>query len=239
MFALLSAFAMCHLSEKFEHKKHKIFPHMPADRIRHFECFNIVRMIDRMEHANKKEDEIKKALETHCEKLEDPRKNICVQIVPSQVEKINGLLKEKKRPDFICDSLGFSREFGHGRVISKEKCAALVDSVKKSHEEASKGQDLPPALNGTKKLIHMNMTHEMLKAPWMHKTLGLGVCRTIEDHEERRTCHVVARFTMRLMHEEVEKGADSTAICEKLAEKKFIKFTEDQQTVEKKPEEKA
>ena len=63
-------------------------------------------------------------------------------------------------------------------------------------------------------------------SPWMHKTMGLGVCKEIEDHDERTTCQVVSRFAMRLMHDDMEKGLDSASVCDKLVEKKYIKLAD-------------
>jgi hypothetical protein len=100
------------------------------DRIRHFECFNIVRVIERESRANKSRPEISSGLMTHCSRLNDFRQNICAAIVPGRITEALGLLEQKRRPDFVCEMLGYSRWFGNSRFVSEATCIKVIDEVR-------------------------------------------------------------------------------------------------------------
>lgn len=241
----------------------KVEPHhMPLslshdhhERMGHFECFNVVRSVERLVRGGKSVEEITKELDGHCEKVKDPRKNICVQIIPNQIGKIVDFVQEKKRPDYICDMLGYSFNFGSSRLIAKDKCMKYVDAVKSGMSEA---HDRRPSLlsidhdakveemrkhalepRDLKKLpFGLDHHHHRLERPDPNRIMdhhhilhhirpGAHICHEIEDHEERTVCHIVVRQAMREMKPELEKET-SEKICDLMNEKKLIKLTEEQ-----------
>jgi hypothetical protein len=144
LFALLAVLAP---PPDFPRHDHSDFARrLPDDRIRHFECFNLVRVIQRETAAGKTELDVTNSLSTHCDRLDDIRKNICIAIVPGQVPKIVELLGEKKTPDVICESLGFTRTFGAGRVIPRDQCTSNVELIRK--EYAKLAPEEKAGLNG-------------------------------------------------------------------------------------------
>jgi hypothetical protein len=140
MLTLISALLIANIDRDELPRRLPHLNHAPDDRIHHFECFNIVRAIDRETHAGKTPEEITTALSTHCDRLDDVRKNICVSIIPNRVPRILELMAEKKGPDAVCEALGFSRSFGGGRLIAKDQCVKYVDLVREDHAKNPKGE---------------------------------------------------------------------------------------------------
>jgi hypothetical protein len=114
------------------------FSHFSDGRIHHFECFNIVRSIERETKEGKTEAEITSRLSAHCDHLEDMRKNICLSLIPSQIPRIAALIAEKKTPDVICEDLGFARNFGSGRLIRTDQCTKFVDLIRQDYAKRPK-----------------------------------------------------------------------------------------------------
>jgi hypothetical protein len=42
--------------------------------------------------------------------------------------------------------------------------------------------------------------------------------------DEKMLCHVVSRFLVRRMHEDVGKGLNSSAVCQKMADRHLVSF---------------
>jgi hypothetical protein len=189
-----------------------------TERIRHFECFNVVRIVDRATRDNK--DGTSDELSAHCNKLHNPRKEICLALVPSQVANITAQLAEKRRPDEICESLGYARHFGGGREITSERCARVVDLVRdnpaSAPEEAAAKE---PGLKLPKPFGKNGLTRLFGFSP---------ACKSIAP-EERIVCHVISRFVARA--DDLDSKATADEICEKLVTKHLIKIIAGNETV--------
>jgi hypothetical protein len=166
------------------------------DRIRHFECFNLVRLIERETQAGKGKEEITKVLDEHCARLDDVRKNICTAINPGQVTKILELMTEKKRPEFICEFLGFARSSGSGRLLPKTQCTSIVDRIRGENGPAPAARPAIEPLSDTSasantsnpatddKISRFRNINREPKIPSLadHQPRPFGLHRTFEDH---------------------------------------------------------
>jgi hypothetical protein len=117
----------------------------PDDRIRHLECFDIVRGVEHALQGGKKEPDMLGPLRDHCATLPDSRKNICTTIITIHLRGIIDLLQEKKRPDFVCDFLGYPRRFGTNRIIPNDNCVRIVEALR-NESSYDNGRPEPPPL---------------------------------------------------------------------------------------------
>jgi hypothetical protein len=185
-----------------------------TDRVRHFECFNVVRIIDRATRSDKEATAISDEVSAHCNKLPNPRKEICSAIIAASLANITAQLADTRRPDAICESLGYPRPFAGGREITAERCASVVDLVKAEPAPAEGDQ-------GGKKV-------PLIKLPKPFGRRGIArifgfsaACKSVAQ-EERLVCHVISRFVLR--GQGIDKSTSSGAICEKLDAKHLIKI---------------
>ncbi|OHT16025.1 hypothetical protein TRFO_13511 [Tritrichomonas foetus] len=106
-----------------------------SSRISHFECFNIVRVIEReLQHINQSSQipALRTKMAEHCEKLEGQRKDVCTKVTTEEsFAKIQEYLKQLKRPDFICTQLGYPRGATGTRVINTKVCSSIVNLIKR------------------------------------------------------------------------------------------------------------
>jgi hypothetical protein len=185
---------------------------VPDEHVRHLECFNIVRVVERETAAHKSPADVLPGLLTHCGRLPDARKNICLALVPDQVERMIALLAESKRPDEICEGLGYARSLRSGRFIEKDKCSELVDVIRKENENSAalpKEDDAAAVLRP-------------------HRGDGpgrMGVPRVCRDlpHDQRIVCMIIARFVGRGNGVDDVSAMAPDVVCEKLYDRRLIK----------------
>ena len=100
-----------------------------SDRIRHFECYSIVRIVAG-ELARLDEADVIGSLTKHCQKLRHLQKDVCNDIVSKRLPEIRFLLQQKKRPDQVCDAIGYNRSFLSGHTVSKRFCGIIVNRLR-------------------------------------------------------------------------------------------------------------
>jgi hypothetical protein len=170
-----------------------------TSRLRHFECYNIVRIIDHNKKAGNADSYSVDYLSTHCARLQDFRRNICQTLVPSRFANISAQLAEKRRPHQICDSLGFARSAAAGScVVSRDQCARFADKAKRETESGK----------------------AKLPKPFSRKTFYSKACKDVAP-EERTNCFLVSRLVTK---SDIKKEMSGAEICDYLEAKKFIKF---------------
>jgi hypothetical protein len=217
------------------------------DRLRYATCSKFVGMIERESHGGKSEAEIAQAIGQMCLMLNDARRNICTTLVPGQLPHILSLLGARKRPDFICEMLGFTRGFAVGRLVRSDMCARIVDRIKNDPMSVSRpadsGPDPAPLLRrpavqpdeaaGESRLPRIDVDRRPFglrgaaprKAGLKLFRFGSAVCRDVEP-AEKMTCHVLAKLVIRRMREELDQGASAGEICQKMQEKHLISLVE-------------
>jgi hypothetical protein len=220
------------------------------ERIGHFECFNIVRVIERENRANKSSAEIASGLSRYCEHLDHYRKEICEALVPRHIESALKMIKDQRRPDFVCELLGYSRFFGASRVIARDVCIQIIDDIRDSGDREnmkrpavrrSDDGERPMAREATRRREgdqvgkedsettsrhRKTMLHGDEAPPALARTRALhgpGVCNRL-DGEAKVACVAVWRVVSRGMRDELQSGATSDEICERLSERNLIKF---------------
>ena len=219
MLALFAAIAACELPTV----ANTGFMKFMNDRVCHFECFNIVRQMERAVNDGKEADTIKSEIGKHCEKLSAPRNETCKKMVDS-TDKVIGMLKEGKRPDFICDSLGYTRHFRLTTEIPKDKCVAVIDALKKrTHDTTFPRLPMGPKVleDDEKKQIF-----KPIRGPLIPFARRFGVCKDFENPQDRMVCQIISRIAFHDMHKELEQGVESGAICDAMKEKGLVKFSE-------------
>ena len=220
MFALF-ALALC------EELTPKPMMNFMKDRICHFECFNTVRVIERLLNDGKDAAFIKSNISAHCLKLQTPRNETCTKMA-GKVEKVIDHLQNGKRPDFICDQLGFTRHFRLPSDIPRSTCVTVVDAIKKNSQ-----QSFLPHLKRADKLLEEpekkqeGVHHMRPMNPFHPFTRRFGVCQEFETPKDKMICHMLTRVVMRDMHTEIREGLESSAICDKMQEKGLVKFGEE------------
>jgi hypothetical protein len=196
------------------------------ERGRYFQCFNIVRAIERETSSGKSESEVLSGLAAHCDRLTDDRKNICLTIVPDQVPTILGHLREKRRPDFVCELIGFLRSKIGTRVMSADTCTTLVDALLKDRrpDHPLRGPDDNPEADDRPRAFPPRRA----AGDFIPKMPGPGVCHGVAE-DARDACMLLSRFVLRGMRTEVEEGMSAEKICERLDEQKLIQITKGKQ----------
>jgi hypothetical protein len=219
------------------------------DRVKFFECMNVVRMAERTVRLGK-ESEVNATLAGHCTKLpDDKRKEVCNQLVPARIAEIVKQLGEHKTKDFICANLGFAHGFGANREIGKADCEKIVASVKKEIAENPGGlfrnrfgrsphligpkahlldepaKPTPPGIGPPGPGFRPGFSD--IKKRFLPDVLREKYARTCRDFEgpEKGLCHLISRLVhRRFSHEEI---GNLTAVeaCAKLDESKFLKLT--------------
>jgi hypothetical protein len=106
------------------------------DRIRHFECFSLVRIVSE-ELATQDDPNVAGSMTKHCQKLGDLQKDVCNDIISKKLPDIRVLLRQKKRPDQVCDAIGYNRSFSSGHTVSKRFCGIIVDKLRTAVHDSS------------------------------------------------------------------------------------------------------
>jgi hypothetical protein len=102
-----------------------------SDRIRHFECYSLVRIVS-AELAAQDDTDLIGSLTEHCQKLPDLQKDVCNDVISKKLPEIRVLLQQKKRPDQVCDAIGYNRSFSSGQTVSKRFCGIIVNKLRNS-----------------------------------------------------------------------------------------------------------
>jgi hypothetical protein len=193
--------------------------HAPDDRIRDFECFNIVRIIEHGAKSASAED-TRQRLNMHCDKLPDVRSEICHALIPSQIENISDQLNRGEHAEEICDSLGYSRVFGASRVILKDKCVGFVDLARAAAASAE-GEETEDPVDNLPKPFKMlpGGGRDALRA----YANGVKVCNDVSA-SDHMSCQIVTRLVAKVLRNEGKEGTSSEEICEGLAARRLIKF---------------
>jgi hypothetical protein len=198
--------------------------HTSEERLRHFECFNVVRIIEHSLHSNKSATAITDELTSHCAKLTDPRKAICEALVPAHIGNVTAQLSANQRPDVICESLGFVRHFGGGRVVSEAQCIRYADLARAELKESDNAdaQKAP----GDRLPRPFSKLAGAFRSGGFRRFLGLSAACKGVPAEERAGCHGVASLVSRGLSEGIEKAATGEEICKKLNERHLIKLSD-------------
>jgi hypothetical protein len=218
---MLAVFAVAALARRDTDAKNSLRPRLKESRIRHFECFNVVRLVEQGRQMGRSRANLTAFLESHCERLIDPRRDICLSIVPDKVRQILLFLEDNKPHEEICSSLGFKRIAGPGRVIEKDQCIRIVDLVK---------ADRAKQQNTSRTSVGGRDSTEQFSGFFRHLAFrrrfasGSEICREVEEND-RKTCHIVARLVLRTMPAAIEEGASSRALCSELQRHRYLNFS--------------
>jgi hypothetical protein len=198
------------------------------ERLRHFECFNIVHRIRRQIKSGRSQENVTAEFTNYCDKLEDPRKNICLTLIPSQIPTIVTQLETQSHPDEVCQTLGFSRSSERARAVTKEQCTNIVGLVKSAHESKDSkdtgSADTPTNHSRSSFFGAVGLGRKFGRDPSGRPLVSsLSVCKEFPV-DQKLLCHVISRVVSRRMHDELEKGTTADEICTKLDERKLIKI---------------
>jgi hypothetical protein len=209
-----------------------------------------VRLIDHKSQGGRSESDIAEGLSAHCRRLDQQRLNICSTIIPDHIPRILELLRDRKRPDFICEVLGYARGFGSGRLISKDSCVRIVDVIRTEPGKDSVDRVLlkkpklleePPPRRAERRELRERALPEHDNRPFGlrrrddagHEKMGAGrhfgrgpeACQKMEN-DEKMMCMVLSRLVLRGMRDELGAGMSSEEICKKLEERHLISLTD-------------
>jgi hypothetical protein len=185
-------------------------------RIRHFECFNIVRIIGHRKKTGKGDSEITDNLTAHCAKLRPPRRNICEAIVPSRIDNISAQLASKHKPQDICESLGFARPPSARRFVPRDQCVKFAEKAKVQPD----GLDV----SGTNVSLKGKLPKPFGGRGLFSQLFGKPLLCKAAAPEERIGCYVVARLVIKGLRRDLTASMTGSEICDKLEEKKLIQF---------------
>jgi hypothetical protein len=194
----------------------------PSDiRVGHFECFNIVRLVEHGLTVGRSIDNITDLLTSHCHKLSGTRKMICLTIVPDKIPPILTELEQKKHPEDICGALGFKRVITYSRAMTREKCVSIIDQLKVSEKKtepvATVDQERSPRSAGGSTIGYpKGFQRKFFAVP--------KFCGEMEK-DDRISCNIVTRVTMRKLKNDVDTGVSSGVICDKLQETNYVNFS--------------
>ena len=251
MFALLVS-----LSLSFTSFNSSLFSRIHRQsRINHFECFNLVRVIDRELHRSNQTgtsdsiDTFKKNLDEHCSKIPEPRRSVCSNI-SAKFDTIVDYLKDKKRTDFICTKLGFPRINSSKRIVSMEDCRKIVKAIKKDFARRQ-SRNNSTFLNGSsifnqllkKKQQHQQEEKEkqglmLLEQEEKSNTSPTNIllpfqkripkpCRKLET-ELQPLCSILSRLMIRTMRKDIDIEQTPAQICHKLEDLHLITLAHSQ-----------
>jgi hypothetical protein len=99
-------------------------------RFQHLDCFAVVRVVDREIELGKNDTAIASELSAQCDSGDVYRKTICSRIADHRIPKIRELVSKGRRPDFICDALGYTRSFASGHPVSQSTCLSVADDLR-------------------------------------------------------------------------------------------------------------
>jgi hypothetical protein len=181
------------------------------DRLRHFECFNVVRQIDHGLREQKSTETLNSELTAHCSKLRDDRQAICLSLIPSKIPNITAQILNKTLPVVICESLGYVQPFSGGRLITPAQCEKFVDLVR---------SEIP--VSAKNKSEHLPKPFQKKEGKLLHVPTA---CRAL-DTNLRLSCHVIGRLVSRGLQGGLGKEDTSAEICNKLHGKHLIKLVD-------------
>jgi hypothetical protein len=210
MFAVLTFLSTSALNESLA--KHDV----PIDRLRHFECFNVVRLIDREVRGGKQVADITADLTGHCKKLSEARKKVCLDVISAHVPAIVAQITNKTRPDAVCDSIGFRRPLSGARSIGLDQCVKFVNLVREDGSDSKDSKNRLPKPFKTKTGAQGAST--------LHGRFDVNAACKSFAAEEKLSCHIITRLASKGFLNELQKDARSDAICHKLDEKRLIKL---------------
>jgi hypothetical protein len=192
-----------------------------SESLRHFECFNLLRMLNHELHKEKNVSTLTVDFTSHCSKLSDTRKNVCLSIFPSRLTFVVSELKENKQPDSICDSLGFPRNVFPSQVVSKSQCEKVVQLIRKEGKKAVNSDT-----NSLEK-FPQTLKRGGFDRLSLNKLFGLStVCKSIAS-EDRMSCLLISRKILQEFQEELDHGISEQEICAKMEAKKHFKMRDD------------
>jgi hypothetical protein len=176
---------------------------------------------------------------------------VCLDIISQHIPKIQTLIGDKKRPDYVCDAIGFGLNFSGRSIVARSKCIAIVDEVRKPFESGrsrlwqsnSANVTRPQVLEVEEPISPKKLASEVYARSGMFAQSGAGrgalkdflrsvlhepeACLPFKG-DDRLTCHVISRFLSRRMHEEFGKGLDSSALCDRMVERHLISYASDE-----------
>jgi hypothetical protein len=192
---------------------------LTIDRLRHFECFNVIRQIDRRLREHKSPENVTAELTAHCSKLRDFRQNICLSLIQLNISNITIQLSEKRLPGVICETLGYTRPFTGGRLVTPGQCEKYVDLVRVglSGNSESKSAHLPKPFQKKKGVLEKGADRKVLQLP--------TVCKSFNP-EQRLACLMIGRLAYRSLQTQTDKNETSAEICKKFHNKHFIRLVE-------------
>jgi hypothetical protein len=203
------------------------FSSVSDTRFPHFECFSLVRIVAHESRQGRSTDAIQSELALHCNRLADARKDICLAIVNGSTARILALVADQKRPDQICEEIGYGRTFEGVSGVTRESCQLVGDRLLNALKEA-RGIDQPkqhPAIEefGTKRNPLTLLNRDSLPRFFRRRMRGDRICLEFEE-TQRAGCHTVVGLLMRGLRDEVAQGANSTYLCDQLEARHLVSF---------------
>jgi hypothetical protein len=195
-------------------------------RIRHFECFNIVKLAETALNEGGSDASVTTALKYHCGNLSDVRQAICLELVPVKIQIILSDLRAKKGSEEICTDLGSPTLLHTVREVAKADCTKMIDSLKQDLKNEGDGSLGLPSAAGSD-LSQLGNTIKSLSKQFVRRMTPrrFTFCRAM-DKESRITCNIVSRVALKLMKTELADGTESGEICTKLQKTGFLRLTE-------------
>jgi hypothetical protein len=215
----------------------------PESRIRHLECFSIVRIFEHEIRQKRAPADIVADLSTQCTRLQGERKGVCLELLNKSASQIESLLGEQKRPDQICEEIGYARSFTPGYAVSRALCEEIVEHVRghqggaryrlpwksrfgarDSKEESDRDVRRPRVENEDSEWERHARGHlSSFRHVFQERFGARRLCRDVRG-QLRAVCETITGFVMHGMNEELAREANSTAICDELAGRHLLSF---------------
>ncbi|OHT17176.1 hypothetical protein TRFO_41244 [Tritrichomonas foetus] len=203
-------------------------------KVYHFECFNIVRQVEREIMHDGDIANVMLSLKEHCQKLPEKRKAICSSIIEEEkIKKVYQLIQNnQERPESICATIGYPRVFGGRKAISQSQCVQILDLIKEENEKMKQSRKAEDNFNKDNDNNDENDDNHIRGRPKSprrkdrdssHLIVGTKVCNNF-DEKDKMLCHIITRLAMRAARTEIEEGAESLAICKKLENQHLIQM---------------
>ncbi|OHS92953.1 hypothetical protein TRFO_12137 [Tritrichomonas foetus] len=191
---------------------------MAEDRISNFECFNIVRLVNRQIQSGSSLNQTNTLIHDYCDKINGLRKEVCMSISKDKIPQIVALLHEEKTTEFVCDEIGYrKRSFGQRTPISLKDCEIVVDKIKSNF-----------FLNSEKSKIN-NSQYEPTKEQFVSFLMrrffvATGpICRDFPT-ETKLACYVISRIISKNFLPDISRRIPSKLVCKNLAAMHQIKI---------------
>jgi hypothetical protein len=189
-----------------------------VQRLRYFECFNVVGIVERLLREAKQTAAISNELTEHCGKLPNSRKTVCLALVPASVDTIIAQVTNMTRPEAVCEGLGFKRPLTGARVFTAEQCAKYVDLLRAEPSDLALKKGPLPKPFKTK-------TGELGKATLASRSGASAVCKGLPI-EQKLACNIISRIVSHRFSADVQKGIPAAEICQKVHDKHLIKIVQ-------------